>query len=123
MKALRIKTIVKKDEDFSGYNLINPKYSFQTCHLCEEMYNDIVGKEVVGNVTFILKKIKGKPTDYINPFRIVRDDCCSEDVLQVHDGKTWEYAKWIYLMDEVIDIEQITEWAGEDMFALEMEWI
>jgi len=120
MKAYKITVNVKFDGcEYIVSKIGSPKIdkrNWDICHLCRETYEEVIGKEVVGEVTFILRKIKGKATDYINPFRF------STNSLQIHDGEEWDYAKTREILSLAIDMKKLSKWAKKEMFSIETEY-
>ena len=85
------------------------------CYFCSKEYLRLIG-DVTGNVTFIFKKIKGRATEYNNPFRIRYKS------LQIHYYDKWIYCKMLSHLSRVIDINEIIKWAGTSTLSLEVEY-
>ena len=113
MKAYKIALEIKC---FNGEYFVCNSSSKRMCWLCKEDYEMIVGKEVVGNVTFILHRLKGRARGYIFPFRFRDTD------LEVHNGYKWDYAKSLEMFQMAFNTDEAVAWAGKSMFSIEMEW-
>ena len=113
MKAYKVTLSVEFDVILEEYRISSP---MGYCHLCRETYRKVIGREVTGDVTFILRKIKGKCSGYIYPFRIKGDN------LFMHNDGKWEYSKWLGLLGQVLNRKELEDWAGKSMFSIEMEW-
>ena len=118
MKAYKVTVNVRFDEDYDEYIMTEPEStdSYREATLCREVYEEVIGEEVVGEVTFILRKIKGKATDYISPFSI------RKDALHIHDGRKWYYAKYLEILERAMDVKELKKWAGKSIFSVEMEY-
>lgn len=116
MKAYKVTVNVRFDEDYDEYIMTELESPVGEATLCREVYEEVIGEEVVGKVTFILRKIKGKATDYISPFSI------REDSLHIHNGRKWYYAKYLEILEHAIDVKKLKKWAGKGMFSIEMEY-
>jgi len=116
METHKIITNVEFDEDYNEYIMSDLEHSRRHCYLCRNMYEKLIGKEVTGKVTFILKKIKGRANNYFFPFSI------KEDNLMVHYGTHWMYAKTLDLLEDVMDREMLQKWIGRSMFSIEVEY-
>ena len=116
MRAYKITVNVKFDEERDEYVMSKLESTRHNCTLCRKTYEQVIGKEVVGKVTFILRKIKGKATDYISPFSI------RKDALHIHDGRKWYYAKYLEILERAMDVKELKKWAGKSMFSVEMEY-
>jgi len=115
MKALRFTVNVEKNR-YGSYSVSAPASVNTVCVLCRDVYERAIGKDVVGEVTFILRKIKGKAEDYIFPFRIRKED------LEIREKHGWGYAKCLDWLADAIDADELSEWAGKSKFSIEMEW-
>jgi len=114
MKPYKITVNIEYNERRNNYKITTPK---GTCDLCKNQYEELIGKEVVGEVDFILRKIKGNAADYINPFMV--DDYA----LHSHwRGHIWKYQKYTRLLAFAIDTKALLKWAGDGMFSLEVEY-
>jgi len=120
MDKFEITVNIEYKENIEGYRMSDLKNPNRYCDLCEGMYKKLIGKKVLGKVTFILKKIKGEATDYIFPFRI-SDGLVFED-LEYHDGKRWDYLKTERLLGKAIDIKLFKRWLGKSKFSIEVEY-
>jgi hypothetical protein len=115
MNTLKIKAKVEYSEAHGEYLLTSEK-SNSNCGLCTKVYERAFGKTAVGEVTFILEKLKSKCKDYSLKFRI-DDEAC----LEFYDGEDWEYGKTLGLLDYAIDAKHLTEWAGDNVFSITVE--
>ncbi len=115
-KTMKITLNVRYEDECHEYTVSKPGSPGDYCDLCGDEYEDIIGSEVVGDVTFILRKIKGNAKDYVHPFSIRGAN------LMAHDGKQWEYMKTMALLSYALDTKALRKWAGKSMFAIEMEW-
>jgi len=115
MKEYKITLNVSYNTTSQAYEISKPGSPSQRCYLCRSTYRRVVGREVVGKVTFILRKIKGKARDYIFPFRIFTDD------LEMHEY-FWLYQKAGGLLWDAFDFKKLKKWAGKSMFSIEVEW-
>lgn len=113
MKPYKVTVGIKKTR--SGYDVYNLRTK-KSCWLCGNRYEMVIGKEVLGKVTFVMRKIN-RAGDYIFPFRIFGDD------LEIRYGRTWDYAKSMGFLNDVFDIDKLKEWAGKSNFSVEMEFL
>lgn len=118
VKTFRATVNIVFSECSQEYKMYELNTTAHRCTFCKDTYEEVVGKEVVGEVTFILRKIQGRAKDYVFPLRYKK----ISDRLEFHDGETWEYAKYIELLGWVIDAEKFRKWAGRSMLSLEMEY-
>jgi len=113
---------VRKDRYRGSYRISGLKTPNRYCYLCPSMYEKIIGAEVVGKVKFILRKIKGKASNYVFPFRF---DGGALESYYIEEGElsyAWNYLKYDELLGEAINIRLLKRWAGKSMFSIEMEY-
>jgi len=118
MKPYKITVNIEYDANLKEYAAITPKGTF---HLCKDEYEELIGKEVVGEVDFILRKIKGNAADYINPFKF-SEIYYEDESLLVHYYNRWHYQKDVRLLNRAIDTKALLKWAGRRMFSIEVEY-
>ena len=124
MKTYKATVKVVFDCDEGEYEMSKLESPNNVCLLCQEVYDEVIGEEVVGEVTFILRKIKGRATDYVSPFRITagKNSEYGELALEIHNGTKWYYAKYLNMLGHAIDAIELKKWAGRNMFSIEMEY-
>jgi len=106
----------------NGYRMSSPENPSRSCYLCSSMYEKIIGEEVVGEVTFIFRKIKGIAEEYVFPFRF-NDGALESHYIEDKDDKyAWNYLKYDDLLGVAINIELLKKWVGKSMFSIEMEY-
>lgn len=114
-KPYKITVGVKYDKRWHDYDIFKLSSPDKCCRLCKSVYEEVIGKEVVGKVTFILRKIDGKAKDYIHPFRIRNSS------LEIHQGY-WYYGQCLSYLKDAFDSQKLKKWAGTSKFSIEMEW-